>query len=214
MFWKIRRPCRPPDFTEQLTFTNVRLGVGEWSPFFWHESRYQRGAQLNMKQTILAWVSGMTMVVSSSAQPYNSNLLINPGAETGDMTGWSVTANGGNGWALSLGSLVHFGSYSFATSFGWDIPNQTEYLLAADLTAAEPDAQPSFMFNEWMAKRADSLHGGQYYLTFEPLGADDNLDDPIATFSFESESSPLTLSAGTAWFEDSHTFGDYGIGAR
>jgi hypothetical protein len=168
-----------------------------------------------MKTNLIKLACGLALLgfsISAFAQSSNSNLLVNPGAETGNMNGWTITASGGNGWAVGFDSLVHSGSYSFSTSHGWDTRYQTVDLLAAGFTTAELDTAPDITFSEWMASRPDD--GGQYYLNFELLGADDNPADPIASYSFGSQSSPIVLSAGSGWFQESYTFSDYGTGVR
>jgi hypothetical protein len=51
------------------------------------------------------------------------NLLTNPGAETGDMSGWNILQNGGNGWAVQTGGYE--GSQTFVTSYAWGKRSQT-----------------------------------------------------------------------------------------
>lgn len=140
-----------------------------------------------------------------------TNLLTNGGAETGDLTGWTVTANGGNGWAVGGGgSDMHSGSYAFLTSSSWDIMEQTIDLLAAGYSSAQLDAEPSIAFSLWTTQRFD--HSGNYFCTFKLLAADGVT--VVTSESFGSQSSPISLSAGTAYFESAKTFTNYGSGAR
>jgi hypothetical protein len=56
---------------------------------------------------LLAFILVLSMVqvvapdVSLAAS--DNNLLTNPGAESGDMSGWTIIANGGNGWTIDKG---------------------------------------------------------------------------------------------------------------
>jgi len=137
---------------------------------------------------------------------------VNPGAETGDMSGWSVNSGGESMWAVGFDGLVHSGEFSFSTSYEWNTRFQTINLLDAGFTAEDLDAQPDIVFSDWLATRFDQ--GGQYYLKFSLLDGNGNLSEPLGTFSFGDMNSPLSLASGTDWFQVSHTFSSYGPGVR
>jgi len=88
--------------------------------------------------------------------------------------------------------------------------DQTVDLLAKGYTAEQLDAQPEITCSEWVASRWSS----QYYLTFKLLGADNNPDNPIATYNFGTQAAPISLDIMVDWFEQSYTFSGYGAGVR
>lgn len=166
-----------------------------------------------MKRLLLLLNLGLACgTMTSSAAPYNSNLLSNPGAESGDLSGWTISLSGGNGFAAGWDGLVHSGEYSVATSYQWSTRYQTIDLLAAGFTAEELDAQPEIVFSDWLATRFDA--GGRYALTFSLLDATGNASEPLASFSIGTLASPVTIDQNTSWFEETHTFNTYGTGLR
>jgi len=49
-----------------------------------------------MKTNLIKLACGLALLgfsISAFAQSSNSNLLVNPGAETGNMNGWTITAS-------------------------------------------------------------------------------------------------------------------------
>ena len=159
-----------------------------------------------MKKTIQAVMTVCLLLLTgiARANPFYENLLTNPGGETGDMTGWTVTANGGNGWAMT-GAPVHSGSYAFATSYAWDTRYQEIDLLAAGFSTTVLDSEPDIMVGEWFGDRGDS--GIQYYLNVELRDSSHNV---ITSWNTGTQ----VQSAGTGWTEQSYTFSDYGSGVR
>ncbi len=127
------------------------------------------------------------------------NLLANPGAVTGDATGWTVSANGGSGWTFTD---------VFATSYNWCRKYQIVDLLGKGYTAAQLDAQPEITCSDWILQRFDA--DGTYQLIFKLLGADGNPLNPIVTY----DTGAIDVARGTDWFQVSHTFTNYGAGVR
>lgn len=138
------------------------------------------------------------------AGPVHVNLLTNPGGETGDMSGWSVIENGGNGWAVT-GSPVHSDSYAFVTSYQWGKRYQEIDLFAAGFSAGELALAPDIAVSEWFGSRGDSA--AQYYMKVELRDSDRN---QIAVW----DTGTLTQAAGAGWIEQSHVFSDYGNSVR
>jgi len=135
------------------------------------------------------------------------NLLINPGAETGDMTGWTIIQNGGVGWAVREGGYE--GNYSFRTSYDWCKRSQLIDLLDVGLTPEQLDAAPLVFVEEWFGETWDADY---YYLKVELL---DENHDVIASW----DSGVLMTEGGPgyeddAWYQLAHTFTDYGPGLR
>lgn len=76
------------------------------------------------------------------------NLLVNGDGESGDLTGWTLLDNGGDGWAV-LQMNAHSGTWAFGTSYGLCRRQQVVDLLAAGFTEAQLDAEPRIDASEW-----------------------------------------------------------------
>jgi hypothetical protein len=142
------------------------------------------------------------------------NLLTNPGAETGDMSGWTIIANGGNGW--STRGSGYEGTHSFSTSYNWCKRSQEIDLLAKGYTEAQLDATPIVNVGEWFAGYGsawdDPNHHRDYcYLKVELRDVNHNLIDSYDSGVFQTKN-------GTGWYgpweQRSHTFSGYGSGLR
>lgn len=148
------------------------------------------------------------------------NLIQNPGAETGDYSSWTITANGGGdpacgcgdvtGWSIANDSPVHSGNRSFNTSYVLDERNQVVDLLAAGFSAAQLDAAPPIVMGEWVGSRFDQ--GARYYVRFDLLAADQTT--VIATFESGNAAALNQIPAGTMFFQVANTFTGYGAGVR
>ncbi len=139
--------------------------------------------------------------------------FVNPGAETGDMTGWNIIFNGVDGW-LATTDTPHQGSYSFITSYGtaWNTREQEIDLLAAGYSAAYLDSAPTLTAGEWI--RGNDCGGtcsaaDPYFLIVELHDAAHN---PIASWNMGTNWAPVYATA--IWTEQAHTFTDYGPGLR
>lgn len=146
----------------------------------------------------------------SSAFAY-SNLLTNPGAESGSMTGWTIDNNGGNGWGTDWNGPGHSDNNVFSTSHGWDTRHQTIDLVAAGYTAEQLDSGTfDAKMSEWIYTRGDQ--GGRYYINFELRAADGVT--VLASYNHGTMGSPITLAAGVPWFQETHTFTNIPSGTR
>jgi len=137
----------------------------------------------------------------------SDNLLVNPGAEAGDSaTGWTITANGGNGWNMSTNwdGQIHSGSRVFRTSYGWGVMEQTVDLSTAP--GANLSTKPDIEFSDWVNSRCN----GSYYLTYKILDSGHN---EIASYNYGTSGSPLSISGSgdnSTWIEKAYTFTGYG----
>ena len=144
------------------------------------------------------------------------NLLVNPGAETGDMTGWNIISNGGNGWKIDTGGGKE-GTKSFATSYGWCKRYQEIDLLAKGYSAAQLDAAPTIDIGEWFAGFGavwmyDYAHEDYAYLKVELRDANHN-----AISSYDSGTFQCLDNNGKwwgPWIQQHHIFSSYGDGLR
>jgi len=141
--------------------------------------------------------------------PFGANLLANPGGETGDMSGWTVIGNGGNGWTTASSADVHGGSYEFATSYGTCSRSQTIDLVAAGFSSAELDAAPDVVVSEWFRERYEGPDA--YAITVELRNASSGVIDSWTQSG--STTGGATYDDDT-WFELGHTFTAYGSGLR
>jgi len=139
-----------------------------------------------------------------------TNLLTNPGAESGNATGWTTILNGGDGMKFNWDNVIRTGSYSFQTSYGVASLKQTVDLLAAGYTAAQLDAAPDIAFGMYYATRFDQ--GGRFYTSYKLLAADGTT--VIASSGSGTSSSLLSIAGNTSWTLNSHTFSGYGAGVR
>ena len=75
------------------------------------------------------------------AQPWNTNLLANPGGEAGDMSGWTIIDNGGNGWGATgnLG-MVRSGDFD-----GTPVRDAKGRANPRTSSSCRPDAAPSHL---------------------------------------------------------------------
>lgn len=92
-------------------------------------------------------ISGSKVAFPSNPK-FGSNLLANPGAETGDLTGWTILVNGGHGWIVRE-DKAHTAQYSFQTSFAWNRKYQIIDLLAEGFTEQELDAVHEVFISNW-----------------------------------------------------------------
>ncbi len=154
------------------------------------------------------WAAGQTCGVYIC--PSCTNVLANPGAEAGDMSGWTIDVNGGNGWqAGNNAGDVHSGSYYFATSYSLSSRHQMVDLTQF-LTVVQLDAAPAISAGEWVHTRGDQ--GGQYYILIQLLAADGTT--VIASFNDGTQTGLTQLPAGTPYQLVSTTFTGYGAGVR
>jgi uncharacterized repeat protein (TIGR01451 family) len=150
--------------------------------------------------------------VLSCYQP--GNLLVNPGAETGDLSGWNIIENGGDDWSATT-IMPHQGGWSFITSFNstlWDTRYQEIDLLAAGYTASFLNSAPQVAVGEWI--RGMDCGGAcnpndPFYIRVELRDVSHN---PIASWHIGSRYSPAFATA--TWTEHAHTFASYGSGLR
>jgi hypothetical protein len=137
-----------------------------------------------MRKSVLLTGLGVLWFTGVYASPFNTNLLINSTTNSSNMNGWSVTANGGSGWAVGGGV--------FYTSYQWDVRTQTIDLLAAGFSAAVLDAAPDIR----VGVNINAYWGGQYFINCQIQDASHNA---LATYSVGSQSSPITLGSSLNW---------------
>ncbi len=150
----------------------------------------------------------LTSIAHASAA---TNLVTNPGAETGDASGWSNIVSGGNGWDMSSSwdGQIHSGTHVFRTSYGWGSMDQTIDLVAAGYSTTTLDGQPDILFSDWVSTRCAN---SSYYITYQLLRSDHSV---LATSgaTFGTDVSPATVADST-WTQKSYAFSGYGTGAR
>ncbi|MBU1240665.1 hypothetical protein KKF84_16470, partial [Myxococcota bacterium] len=154
--------------------------------------------------SIYAQAAAITETQAATALIYlqePNNLLVTPGAETGDMSGWTVTANGGNGWSTRYEPV--FGQRSYVTSYGWDRKRQTLDLVALGYSTAELDAAPDIATREWF--RGSYNCADHYQMTVELLDASNGVIDSYDTG---------VLTTACSWDMRGIVFSGYGAGVR
>ncbi|WP_419535924.1 tandem-95 repeat protein [Endozoicomonas sp.] len=147
--------------------------------------------------TVLVNVTGQNEPIL----PLGENLVSNPSADTGDFSGWTITANGGSGWGISGASQE--GTNSFITSYDWGRKYQLIDLEAKGFSADFLDTAPEVSASEWFLGISNA--SDQYYFKVELRGAGQEVIDSYDTG---------ILTASSQWQEVSHQFSGYGTGVR
>ncbi|MEM9491278.1 MAG: hypothetical protein AAGC55_19170, partial [Myxococcota bacterium] len=129
-----------------------------------------------------------------------SNLLENGDGSAGDMSGWTITANGGAGWSVQGGT--------FRTSHNWARRTQLVDLHAKGFDAAAMASAPPILISERFRK---TYCPDSYYLKVELLDGNMNVVDTFDTGTVQQ-------TGGCAWNGDwetvSHVFTAYGPNVR
>jgi hypothetical protein len=158
---------------------------------------------------------------TATADCPSGNLLENGGMETGDLTGWTIIDDGGDGWIVrdwANGPTYPIeGGWMAGTSYLWCTRYQEVDLLAEGFSAATLDAAPTVHFQEYVTEInvPDS-----YYVRVELRDA----SHAVIDWWEEAGTTPGSDSCGDFndpcqyddddWFLVQHTFNDYGSGLR
>ncbi|MBP9686418.1 MAG: DUF5011 domain-containing protein [Candidatus Doudnabacteria bacterium] len=134
------------------------------------------------------------------------NLVRNPGAETVDLRSWTLTNAGDSGWSITGGDYAHSGLYSFLGSFNLDTMSQEIDLTAWGYTAEALDAEPSITASAYAAGHWPN--GADTYRMVVELR--DASHAAIASY----DTGTLTAGGIATWSHMTHTFTEYGTGAR
>jgi hypothetical protein len=140
------------------------------------------------------------------------NLLANPGGEAGDLSGWTVLQNGGDGWLNATGNC-HSGARCFGTSYSDCQRKQEIDLVAKGLPAAYLDTQPPIYVGEWVREHCQT--GDVYQIQVQLQNAS---RATIASW----DTGQVAFNSGTTgcnsdddfWQEVKKTFSGYGAGVR
>ncbi len=131
------------------------------------------------------------------------NLLVNPGAETGDFTGWTVV-NEGSGWAVNC-AFARTGSCSFGSSYNWGTITQIVDLTET-YTAEQLDTEPAITIGAYVTGFGNgSSTSDQYSMTMRLL---DGSDATVAEYATGDQ---VTTAS---WQLISNEFTGYGTGVR
>jgi hypothetical protein len=135
-----------------------------------------------------------------------TNLVRNPGAETSDLSNWTIT---GGAWSATYDSRVHSGRRSFATTSSLGTRTQTIDLVTAGYPATLLDTIPTIIVGDWVASRADQ--GARYFVQFDLLDASQAV---LATWSHGTSAALIQIPANTPYFQETNTFTGYPAGVR
>lgn len=183
------------DGTGTGAFTSLMTGLAGGTTY------YVRAYATNSEGTVYGTEDTVT-----TPDEWSNNLIANAGAETQNLSGWTVTANGGDGWAAT--GLARTGSYAFAGSYGWCEREQVIDLVAAGFTTTELDRQPAVDWSQWVrAREVDVV----YWVKVELL---DGSMTVIDSWNSGTQASPVSMAANTTWTEESTSFSGYGAGLR
>jgi len=147
------------------------------------------------------WWGNYGAAMRNAKLKVRTNLLANPDGQTGDLSGWTVTANGGNGWAV-------WGNRMFVTSYEWGRRTQTVDLYAKGLSASALSSAPPILVSEQFSR---TYCPDQYSLKVQLLDASMNV---VSTF----DSGVVQQTGPCEWSEDwrtvSHVFTGYPSNVR
>ncbi|MDD5084314.1 MAG: peptidoglycan-binding protein [Candidatus Moranbacteria bacterium] len=166
---------------------------------------------------IVAFLYFLVPKVSSAA----TNLLANPGAETGDFSGWTVVSGAGigageldDGWGV--GGAAHEGAYGFVSSYGASSPSGP---FVMDVLSQEIDLVGAAGYAGSYLDTAPQIDASTYV-----IGADSGsgTDDPYRVVVELRDASHAVVAsydtgdqvADGTWQHISHTFTGYGSGVR
>ncbi len=187
-----------PGVGQQVEVTGISSCVKQDSRLF----RVVRAAYPDDVRIMLPVLSVPPGFVLTSGKRVIGNLLVNGGAETGALSGWSIiTVSGSDGWTIRGGGAE--GARSFLTSYNWCKRSQTVDLGAAGFSAAEMDSIPPIAVSE-SYQGSWPNYADSYYLLAR-------LSSPSATLS---EYNSGVLKAGTGWQQAETAFTDYPVGVR
>jgi len=145
---------------------------------------------------------------------YATNLLDNPGFETGDFTNWTIVSNGGSGILVGTSGActVHSGTYAAYTSFAWDVVAQTINLTKLGYSTSYLDTSPTIDIEAYASGSywSSVSKPGQYYLKVELRDANQNV---ITTLQNGTQASPISLT-DSSWVRVSGQLTNYNTGLR
>ena len=159
---------------------------------------------MNKRTPILTFVA---IAALSSFAAGGENLLTNPSATGGTTNGWTIIANGGDGWATRGDSSDGDGA-CFITSYSWCRRSQTIDLIAEGYTPEFLDSSPQILVKESF-KGFLSNYADNYYLRVELRD-----ENGVVLESWEAGNQGAPLQANTEWVEQQHLFENYPSGVR
>eukprot|EP00160_Parvularia_atlantis_P017707 Unigene6205_Nuclearia_a/m.19105 Unigene6205_Nuclearia_a/g.19105 ORF Unigene6205_Nuclearia_a/g.19105 Unigene6205_Nuclearia_a/m.19105 type:complete len:1750 (-) Unigene6205_Nuclearia_a:111-5360(-) len=131
----------------------------------------------------------------------SKNLLVNPSGEK-ELDGWTVDADGGDGFMRSSGGMES--TFSLSTSFEWDLRSQEIDLAAAGFSERTMD------------NSKPAIHCGTYYRGDNGVvrwRVELRGEDHVALETHEVESVTVEDTGGK-WVKLSHEFTQYSAGVR
>ena len=147
----------------------------------------------------------LALALQTAAQA-GVNLLANPSAQDGATSGWSIVANGGDGWT-TRGDSADADGACFITSYNWCTRSQTVDLLAAGYTPEFLDSSPPILVREFF--KGFSNVADLYFLKVELRDANGAVLD-----SWEGGSQTTPLTATGTWELQEYRFENYPAGVR
>lgn len=151
-----------------------------------------------------------------SFSPYvfaDTNVLTNPGAESGSTTGWNIITNSGDGWSVDFDSVVRSGTYAFMSSYGLSRISQTVDLLSAGYNEQQIDAlRPDITMNVYTRTRGDQA--GYYYVTYKLLAGNGTTVIASSGDTYGNSGATIALAGDDPYTARSYTFSDYSAGVR
>lgn len=147
------------------------------------------------------WGGHYGVAMNNAVLKVRTNFLSNGNAAANDLSDWTITQNGGDGWLAANGR--------FYTSYEWDERSQVIDLYKKGFTFSSLQAAPRIFVSEQFQR---TFCADKYRLKAEVLDASMNV---LKTFDTGTVSQPAWLCdyAGP-WQTVSTTLSDYGTNAR
>lgn len=147
----------------KISLFNFKISTKLFLKNFRFKNNLLYNAFMNFLKTyFVGFLFLLAIVLFAPQARAEGNLLVNPGAETGDATGWIILENGGDGWSFDFDDIVNSGTKSFQSSYGLTSMSQTVNLVTSGYTAYQLDVRkPTITATIYTRTRADQA--GRYY---------------------------------------------------
>ena len=146
------------------------------------------------------WAGNYGAALRNAVLKVRKNRLLNGDAASNSLNGWTLTANGGNGWLATGGE--------FRTSYDWDQRTQTIDLYNSGYSQASlASAPPLFVSEQFKRINCPDI----YSLKVELLDTNRNV---LATYDTGHVSQTGACDNAGIWEKVSHTFTGYGSNLR
>jgi V8-like Glu-specific endopeptidase len=176
----------------------------------------QKIATLIQPQTVDGVVTTLAQETGNTTSLVQKEVLQNGDGSAG-LTGWTIIANGGTGWAVQSGNSDRIGyPNNFAVSNAWcKKSQQIDLLQAGGLNAQYADSAPPITVTDWVTALypPGATQQSQYYFIARLLDANQTTLKEFRTGTLNVAAAAVEENQLT-WTRFNCSFGNYGAGAR